>query len=85
MNGPPAAAEPPSGELTPAQRARIQRRLEGELTEAWRAAVAAGVDPVALADAAERARAVCSRMDLGDDPEHLVDDPPDGRVIGEQD
>ncbi|RAO19887.1 hypothetical protein GUI43_00524 [Micromonospora noduli] len=86
MSEPPAAGEPPPGGLSPEQRKRLRRLFEREFGEAWRAAVAAGADSAALAEAtAHRVRKMLSLAAVGDDTEHLVDDPPNGPVIGEQD
>lgn len=74
--------EPQPAELSPVQQARIRRLLEREFTEAWRAAVAAGAEPAVLADTIERVRGLPRAV--GDDVEHVVDDPPDGGVVGEQ-
>ncbi|MFG1917499.1 hypothetical protein [Micromonospora sp. NPDC048898] len=85
MSTPPPAAEPP-GELSSEQRARLLRLFEREFGAAWRATVAAGANPATLADAtADQVREMCSRAAVGDDKQHLVDDPPDGPVVGEQD
>lgn len=86
MSNPPPPGQPPPGGLSPEQRARLRRLLELEFGEAWRAAAAAGADPAALADAAaHRVRKMLSLAAVGDDTEHLVDDPPEGPVIGEHD
>ncbi|MFD6680152.1 hypothetical protein [Micromonospora parva] len=86
MSKPPPAGEPLPGGLSPEQRVRLRQLLEREFGEAWRAATAAGADRAALANTvANRVRKMVSLAAVGDDAEHLVDDPPDGPVIGEQD
>ena len=62
-------------ELSPEQRARIQRLLEAELGRAWLEARAEGVTPSAFAELVDERRRVLRRS--GDDPEAagLPDDP----------
>jgi hypothetical protein len=73
-------------ELTPEQRESIRRLLEEELRAGCRSAIDSGAQPADVADlVAERRQAVEDLLfDLADDPEHPVDDPREGRGIGEQ-
>ncbi|WP_405095122.1 hypothetical protein [Micromonospora sp. NBC_01412] len=83
----PAGPEPARvpGELSHRQRESLRRLLEWELTEAWRAARAAGVPPAALADlVTDRAWTLWLLGGLTDDAQHLVDDAPDGIGVVEQ-
>ncbi|WP_433348784.1 hypothetical protein [Micromonospora sp. CA-111912] len=76
---------PAPGELSPGHRESLRRLLERELTEAWRAARAAGVPPAALAAlVTDRARALWLLGGLTDDAQHLVDDASDGIGVVEQ-
>ncbi|MFF3868937.1 hypothetical protein [Micromonospora sp. NPDC001898] len=79
------APAPVPGELSPRRRESLRRLLERELTEAWRAAKAAGVPPTALAAlVSDRARTLWLLGGFTDDAQHLVDDASDGIGVVEQ-
>ena len=87
-----SSCDKPSGpaamlmELTPEQRARIQRLLEDELRKAYRSAIEQGASPADVHDLVTSRRQALADLflDLADDPEHPLDDPDDGDGVGEQ-